>query len=98
MFTLEQNCPLCVLFILVKRRPFSELWPDLASEEVESNRQRKMKELTLRVKQASVTDLLPVVTVSLRHQCQALELADEKYAAEIIAILSARISARIVDN
>jgi transposase len=73
--------------VLVQRRPFAEVWAELASEEVEANRVRKVKELEKRVKQASVSDLLPVVAASLRRSCSELEKADAAYAEEISNIL-----------
>lgn len=73
--------------VLVERKPFEDLWPELASAEAEANHARKVKELQRRVKQASAADLLPPVVASLRRQCDALGAAEVAYAAEIVAIL-----------
>jgi hypothetical protein len=73
--------------VLTERKPFEELWPDIAAEEAEVNHARKLKELKKRVKHASTAELLPTVAAALRRQCDALEAADAAYAAEIASIL-----------
>jgi len=73
--------------VLTERRPFAEVWPELAAEEAEANRQRKLKELQKRVKGATTSDLLPCVLASLRRQTDSLSAADAAYADEIVALL-----------
>src|SRR5271157_5307058 len=73
--------------VLSERRPFAEIWPELAEEEAEANRERKLKELQKRVRAAVVSDLLPCVLESLRRQVDSLSAADAAYADEIAALL-----------
>ncbi len=79
--------------VLSERRPFAEVWNELTSEEAETNRQRKLKDLQKRMKQASTADLLPAVASALRRQCDVLEAVDARYAAEINAIPGAAVKA-----
>ena len=73
--------------VLTERRPFTEVWPELAEEEAEANRERKRKELARRVRHAPASDLLPLVMSTLRKQADTLTAADAAYASEIAAIL-----------
>lgn len=81
--------------VLTERRPFSEVWPELAEEEADANRERKKKELAKRVKQASASDLLPLVLSALHRQVDSLSTADAAYAGEIASILG---TAHVVES
>jgi transposase len=76
-----------VFHVLNLRKPFQEIYVQEENDQLARNRQRKLRDLTRLLREASLSDLLPIITSTLRAKCLRMIETDRIYARQIVDIL-----------
>ncbi len=86
-----------VFHVLNLRQPFQNIYVREENAQLTRNRERKLRDLSKLLKEASLSDLLPRIASTLRVKCSEMIETDRIYARQIVDILgSANIDTSVL--